>query len=197
MRSGAKRFAGAVIGALALGGLMGGCPLDGDNIEDIIEDIADALDNEIGIFQTQDPRFISLPQPIRDRGDTVIINNNVTVIDDPRQDLVVDVLPDIVLIGFENLTGLDAFYTYFVDGVEQSIFVLDGEALLLEYPCVDVIELAFEEYYDPIDGFFVDEFAINDGFFENPFDFTCGEALIFTFDVDGVFSDVTPIDLVQ
>ncbi|MGE3181981.1 MAG: hypothetical protein AB7N71_10140 [Phycisphaerae bacterium] len=196
MRSRVSKFAGVLMAASSMAFLMGGCPLDGDNIEDIIEDIADALDNEIGIFQSRDPRIVTLPQPIVDRGDTVIINNNVTIIDNPRQDLVVDVLPDVVLIGFENLTGLDGFYTYFVDGIEQSIFVFDGETLLLEYPCVDTIELAFEEYYD-FDGFFVDEFVINDGFFENPFDFTCGEALIFTFDQDGVFSEVTPIDLVQ
>ena len=173
-----------------------GCPRI-DDLDDVIEEIADLLDQEIEIYQQRDPRQIALPDALVTSGDTVIINNNVNVITDVRQDIVVDVLPDIVLVGFENLTGLDGYYTYFVEDELQSIFVFDGETLLLEYPCLTDIELIAEEYFDPVSGTFIEGFDIDDGLFLNPEDFTCGEALIFTFDVDGIFSELTPIDLVR
>ncbi|MDX2198049.1 MAG: hypothetical protein SF069_03655 [Phycisphaerae bacterium] len=182
-----------------------GCvDLDGDDLEDIVEEIADLFDDSIGptTFIAAEPTVFP-PALVATRPDPVIINNNVTIINDFREDIVVDVVDDINIFVFENATGLDGFYVFLVDGIEQSIFVetpLDGSlsgSLVLEYPCVGSIELLIEEYYDPITGELLDSFDIVDGFFENGFDFFCGEALIFTFDSQGVFAEPTPIDFAE
>ncbi len=173
-----------------------GCPFDADEIEDILDELDDiefVIDREVEVLQRD--VFVD-PQPLRDRGDTIIINNNVTVINDVREDIIIEELPDLVLLGFENNTIDDAFYVYRVDGVRQSIFVFSGETLLLEYPCPFEVELVSEEYFDPFTGVSVaefDTFAI----FEEPFDYQCGDALIISFFSDGVDFEATPLELLN
>ena len=192
----------SVVVAAAIMLAPAGCvDLSGDDLEDIIEEIADLFDDAVGptTFIATEPAVFP-PALIAERPDPVVINNNVTIINDFREDIVVDVVDDINIFVFENATGLDGFYVFLVDGVEQSVFVetpLDGSlssSLALEYPCVDSIELLIEEYYDPVTGELTDSFDIADGFFANPIDFACGEALIFTFDSEGVFAEPAPID---
>lgn len=190
-----RRWFGLMGTACTLVSLAGCVDLSGDDLEDILDELGDLFDREFSVIQAVDPRTVVLPAPLVDRGQTVVIQNNVTIINDVRTDLVGADLADINIFWFENLTGLDGFYVYLADGIEQSVFVLDGEALALEYPCLGSIELVSEEYYDPFTGEFVDFFDIADGFFENGFDFFCGEALIFTFDADGVLVEPAPIDL--
>lgn len=174
---------------------MGGCP-DLEEILDDLEELEINIDNSVDVIQSRDPRDPNFAFP-RDFNQPIIIGANVDVIVDISSDLVVEVLPDITLLGFENLTGFDIYVTYFVDGVEQGILVFDGETLLLEYPCIELLELFTEEDFDPFDGVFVDEFDLTDAFFENPFDFVCGEALILTFDPFAVTATAERIDLVQ
>lgn len=168
-----------------------------DELEDVLSDIEFKIFNEVDTLQRDDPRDIILPAGAVDAGNTVVINNNVTVVNNIREDIVVEELPDVTLVGFENLTGLDAYYVFLADGEEQSVFVYDGETLLLEYFCLFDIELIAEEYYDPFDGALVEAFDLADAFFVNPDDFICGDAVIFTFDDLGVIFDVTPIDLLE
>ncbi|MCA9244064.1 MAG: hypothetical protein KDA32_08930 [Phycisphaerales bacterium] len=173
---------------------MGGCP----NLEEVLSELEKlelTIDNSVNVVQTQDPRDPNFYPA--DFNQPIIISNNADVIFDISTDLVVEVLPDITLLGLENITGYDIYVRYFVDGVEQGVLVFDGETLLLEYPCVDLVELASEEDFDPIDGVLVDAFDLSDAFFENPFDFICGEALIITFDEFAVTATPERIDLVQ
>lgn len=173
---------------------LAGCP--GADLEDVLEDVEIKIFNEVDELQVEDPRAVALPADAGPRGDTVIVNNNVVVVNNIQEDLIVEELPDITLLGFENLSGLDAFFTYAVDGEVQEVFVFDGETLLLDYFCLGEVELLAEDYYD-FDGFFVEGFDIFDGLFLNPEDFLCGEALIFTFDASGIFATVEPIDLLE
>lgn len=115
---------------------------------------------------------------------------------DISSDLTVDVLDDITILGFQNLTGYDIYITYAVDDEPQGVLVYDGETLLLEYECLTYIDLFTEEDFDPFTGVFVAEYDISDVFFE-PQDFDCGEALIITIDPFGVDVSFEYIDLVN
>jgi len=107
---------------------------------------------------------------------------NVINIYPPAQDLVVVDLPDWTGLSFENDTGWDLYITYYADGVLQDAYVYDGESLLLEYPCLDLIELVSEDDIDPITGLVVDSFDLTGEDFFNPDDFVCGDAFILNFD---------------
>lgn len=185
---------GLTLGAMCGLPLATGC-LSAEEIEDILDELDDIefkIEQEVNTIQVEDPRTIPLPG---DLDQTIIIDNSVTVIDDISEDVIIAELPDVTILGFENLTGFDGYYQYAVDGDVQAIFVLDGEALLLEYPCIGAIELISEDYFDPFDGTFVQGFDIFDAFYTNPEDFFCGDAFIITFDEIGVAVDVSPIDL--
>jgi hypothetical protein len=172
-------------------GVLGG----GDVLEDL-EDLELRIDRSVNIIQEDDPRRVAPPAGFVDRGDTVIIADDVDIIVDVSEDLVVEELPDITLVGLENLTGYDIYVTYAVDGDVQGALVYEGETLLLEYFCLEVIELILEEDFDPVTGLFVDEFDLGNAEFINPFDFECGEALIITFDPVEVIAVPERIDLV-
>jgi hypothetical protein len=107
--------------------------------------------------------------------------------------LVVDTLPDITLLGLENLTGFDVYLTYLADGAVQEVFVFEGETLLLEYRCLDAVQLLTEEDYDDF-GNFVQSFDLFVEYF-NPEDFFCGEALILTLGPFEVNASIQVIDL--
>lgn len=194
-----RKFTLALATAAASLTLMGGCP-DADEIEDILDELDDLeieIDQSVNTIQTVAPRNSDLPDILIEEGDTIIIDNSATFITDPSEQLIIEELPDITLVGFENLTGLDAYYQYFVDGEFQGIFVFDGETLLIEYPCLFDIEVVSEEYFDPFTGELVDSFELDGAFFTNPEDFECGDAFILSFSADDIVVDVTPIDLLN
>lgn len=176
---------------LGLAGLVTmGCDAQ---IGDLLADIELQLNTSVDQIQTLDPRTIELPPTIVERGDTIIIEEDVEVIVSVQEQLVIEELPDITLLGFENLTGFNIYLTYAADGVIQEVFVFDGETLLLEYPCLGTVELLAEEDYDGF-GDFVQSFELDADFF-NPEDFLCGEALILTLDPFDIIASIEIIDL--
>lgn len=184
--------------AALIGGLLSsaGCGLDGDDIEDIIDeldldDIELIIDNEVDTIQVVDPIIVA-PEP-----DLVVIDEDVIIIDDIQSDIIIEELPDSTLLGFENFTGFDAVIGYLANGVEQSIFVLDGETVLLDYPCLDDIDLLFEDHFDVFTGDFVESFEYEGVFFLNPDDFFCGDFFLLTFDPEGIIAGVESISLIE
>ncbi len=170
-----------------------GVQVDGVQIGDLLADIDLQLNSSVDRIQTRDPRTIVLPPTIVDRGDTILIEEDVDIIISVEEQLVIEELPDITLLGFENLTGFDIYLTYLADGVVQEVFVFDGETLLLEYPCLDAVQLLTEEDYDAFNEF-VQSFDLEADYF-NPEDFFCGEALILTLDPFDVSASIVIIDL--
>lgn len=162
-------------------------------VGDLLADIELQLNSSVGRIQTRDPRTIVLPPPIAERGDTVIIEAEAEIIVSIQEQLVIEELPNITLLGFENLTGFDMYLTYAADGVIQEVFVFDSETLLLEYPCLDAVQLLTEEDYDAF-GEFVQSFDLDTDYF-NPEDFFCGDALILTLDPFEVSASIEIIDL--
>ena len=171
-----------------------GCNLDLGALLDELEDLEITINNAVTTIQVDDPLTTNLPSGFAGRGGAIILGNDVFV-DDISDDLVFADLPDITLLGFENLTGFDIYIEYLVDGELQGVLVRDGETLLLEYFCLGLIELLTEEDFIPLTGEFFDEFDLSGTFFENPFDFECGDALIITIDPFSVGATVELIDL--
>jgi hypothetical protein len=166
--------------------LCGGCPAG----VDVLAQIEANLNRTVDVIQTEDPRTAVLPTDLTDRGDTVFIDADVVVVTNVRTDLVVDTLPDVNLLGFENLTGDDIYLRYYAEDALQGVFVFDGETLLLEYPCLSDFELISENHFDPATGIFLESFDLAGGLFVNPDDYECGDAVILTFDVLGISADV-------
>jgi hypothetical protein len=156
---------------------------------------AERLDQAVGPVQTTDPRTATLPDPLVQQGDTIIINQEVNIIVDPAVDLVVEELPDETVLGIDNQTGFDMYIRYLADADLQGVYVYDGETLLLDYPCLGRIELLSEDDIDPDTLLLVDSFDLTDSTFVNPDDFICGDALIITFDPLAITVDVNAIDL--
>lgn len=188
----ARRFV-LFVSSAALALAAAGC----SGVSDVIDQIGDELEDVIDQLQEGDPLKIVLPADLRNQGDTVIINQDVTVIDNVRQDIIVKELPDEVLLGFENLTGFDAYITYRAEGDLQAIFVFDGETLLLDYPCLSDVELVGEDHLDPATGRLIESFDLGGELFLNPDDFLCGDALIFTFTPDTIDATAQSIDLLN
>lgn len=184
--------------AVLLLGIMAGCPIDFGDVLDELEDLELTIDRSVNIIQEDDPRdVVILPADFYDRGDTIIIADDADVIVDVSQDLVIVELPDITLVGFENLTGFDVYITYAVDDEIQGVLVYDSETLLLEYPCLTLIELFSEEDFDPLSGVFLDEYDLSGIDFVNPFDFECGDAIIITIDPFSLTASAERIDLID
>jgi hypothetical protein len=173
-----------------------GCNLDLEDVLDELEELELTIDRSVNVIQADDPRTVILPTEFDDRGDTIIIDNGVDVIVDVSEQLVIAELPNITLVGFENVTGYDIYVTFLVDGDLQGVLVFDGETLLLEYPCLSLIELLDEEDFDPFSGVFIDEFDLRGTDFWNPFDFECGDAIIITIDPFAVSATAERIDLI-
>lgn len=170
-------------------GLIAGCELL-DDLE--IDDIEDLLEEAVALIQT---RQQELPPVLINEGDTIIIDNSVTIIDDPSEDLIVEELPDLTVLGFENITDWDIYITYLADGELQAVYVYQGEALLLSYPCLDAVELLSEDDVDPVTGDLVDSFDLTGIDFFNPDDYFCGDAQILTIDPFSVNATAEVIDL--
>lgn len=162
-----------------------------------LELAAQQIDRAINAIQTEDPRDFTPPDDLHDRGDTIIIDTDVTVVVNVEQQITVREAPRVTLLGFENLTGADIYIRYEADGEFQGIFIFDGETLLLEYPCLDDVALLSEDDFDPDTGVFIDSFDLRDIVFLNGPDFGCGEAFIISIDASSVLGSTEAIDLVQ
>lgn len=179
--------------ALLLPFLMAGCPnLDlnelVDDVGDILEDLEIEFESSFDSFQDDDILII----PDRD----IFLDDDADIIIDISDDLEVEALNDITLLVFDNFTGVDIYLEYIIDQAEfQSVFVLAGETLVIEYPCLFDIELILEEDYDPFTGVFLESFDLTGSFVENGIDFFCGEAVVVEIDVDTIFFTPEPIDL--
>ncbi len=171
--------------------LVAGCPRQ---IDIDIEDIAARLTNAVGRIQT---RPQDLPAVLVQEGHTILIDASVTIINDPLRDLAVVELPNRTVLGFENDTGWDIYIRYYADDELQGVYVYDGEVLLLEYPCLGVVELISEDDVDPYTGVLVDSFDLTGADFFNPEDFFCGDALILNFDPWTVTARAEVLDLVR
>jgi hypothetical protein len=194
-----------VLRTLAIGSFaalsLGGCP-SADDIEDIIDELDDIeieIDNSVDVIQDDDPRFVSLPPTLASRTDVIIIDNSVTIIDNVQDDIIIEELPNSLLIGFENLRGLDGYFRYFANDDIQGIFVFAGETLILEYDCLFDFELVSEEYFNPFDGVLEEAFEYDPGefFFEEPFDYLCGDFFLFTFTADSVEFGTESVSLID
>ncbi|MEK6642780.1 MAG: hypothetical protein AABZ08_02640 [Planctomycetota bacterium] len=156
------------------------------------DDIAALLADAISLIQT---RPQELPPVLVNQGDTIHIDASATIIINPAADIVVEELPNLILLGFENDTDWDIYIKYYADGDLQGIYVYHGEALLIEYPCLDAVELISEDDIDPATGELVDSFDLTGTDFFNPDDFFCGDALILNFDPFSVSAHADVIDL--
>ena len=89
---------------------MGGCP--DVELDDFLEDLEININQVVSQVQTVDPTTDDLIL-VGDAADTVvIIEDDADVIVDISNDLIVDELFDINLIGFENLTGFDIYLIF-------------------------------------------------------------------------------------
>ncbi len=191
---------GLLVAGISVGVLAGGCGVGGGgalNALAALEDLEVIIARAVNIIQGDDPRRVVLPDDFAGRGNTIIIADDVDIIVDVSDDLVYAELPDITLFGVENASGDDVYLTYRADGDLQGVFVYAGETLLLEYPCLGLIQLISEEDYDPFTGVFLDEFDLVGGDFVNPLDFECAEALIITIDPLVVIAEAERIRLID
>lgn len=191
-------MAGTAVMAGLLGGIAG-CPTS-DNIVSVL-DALDELEIEINQNVNQVQTVVPTDFPdvlIQDRGpDVIVIADDATIVTNIQQTIIIEELPDITLVGLENLTSLDAYYQYLVDGEFQGVFVFSGETLLIEYPCLLDIEIISEDYFDPFTGELIDSFELDGAVFFNPDDFECGDAFIVSFGEDDIVVDNVAIDLLD
>ena len=181
---------------VALGGLLAGCSTDfTEDLLDALEELEIEIGDRVTVIQDRDPRRETLPVGLVEREETIIIADDADVIISITDQLVVEELPDITLLGIENDTGYDIYVRYAVDGLIQGVLVYEGETLLLEYPCLDAIELLSEEDFDPVTGVFVEEYDLTGIEFLNGIDFYCGEAVIVNIDPYGVDATIETVDL--
>jgi hypothetical protein len=165
-------------------------PADSATDTGAVADLAGAVDE----VQVVDPRGVALPGALVDAGDTIVIDSDVEVIINIEEDLPAVYLPDSTVLGFDNQTGYDLYLRFLADGELQGVYVYDGETLLLDYPCLDTVELLSEDDVDPPTGLVVDSYDL-EGVFLNPDDFICGDALIVPFEPSGVEISVEYVDL--
>ncbi len=168
-----------IVGAALTALNMGGCNV---TIPSTLVTAQTDIQNTVGTIQAEDPRNISLPTPIVTHGDTIVLDPSVVVITDVATQVVVQDVPDITVLGFDNATGFDMYLRYYADGQLQAVWVNDGDSLLLQYACLSDVELISEDHFDPATGDFVEGFDYSGDVFSRPTDFDCGDAFILTFD---------------
>jgi hypothetical protein len=139
----------------------------------------------IEVFQVEDTRFIALPEAAVQRGDVILVDPDVVQIT-TVEELVVNPLPDVTVLGLKNRSGFDAFFRYVVDGEPQAVFVFDQETLVLQYPCLQTIEFLSQEEFEPVTGAFAGSFPASLVELSNPTGFSCGDALILQINADGL-----------
>lgn len=150
------------------------------------------------------PRF---PEEIEiEKGDTIIVEGPPTFADagsvlGPTATIIADVslipievLPDVTVLTFENLTGVDIVISYFAEGFPEAVLVPDFTFVSIEYvPCLLDVQLDFEDDYHPVTGSYLGSFDLSDILLIEGLDYFCGDEILFTFDPDFVFVDVFPL----
>jgi hypothetical protein len=149
----------------------------------------------LGNIQTSDPRSIELSDDADSRGDSVNISSNAEFITSVANQITAAELPTISLVGFDNQTGFNMLLTFTIDSVTQEAFVLDGDTLLLKYPCIGRVQLTDEVDFDPVTGDFVQEFALDSfgSLLIRGIDFNCGDYVVFSITPDEVIWETGPI----
>jgi hypothetical protein len=126
-------------------------------------------------------------------GDVIVVLEPGAVIVEPDV-IPVEVIPDITVLTFENFTDVDLSISYFVEGFAETVLVLFGETVSIEYdPCLADVQLDFEDDFDPATGLYLGSFDLSDIFLEEGFDYFCGDEIFFTFDPDAVFVTAQPL----
>ncbi len=183
-------------GAVGLGLVainIGGCP----GTVAVVRQGIRQLENTIVAVQTVNPLDIVLPDTLVTLDDSVVLAPNVVVVADIQTQLVgVDLSGDTVL-GFVNDSGSDLFIEFLADGVVQDVFVLDGDTLLLDFPCLTQIDLLSDIELDPVTGDVLATLDLTGDTLFNPGDFLCGDAVLLTFSPDAVSIGLDVIDLLQ
>ncbi len=156
--------------------------------------IAAALAAALEVIQVEDPQFIALPEAAVQRGDVVEISPQVIQIASVDE-LTVNPLPGVTVLGFKNRSGFDIFFRYVADGEPQAVFVFDQETLVLQYPCLHTIEFLTQDEFEPVTGVFVDSFPVSLVVLSNPTAFRCGEAIVLRIETAGVVSSTQVIAL--
>ena len=176
---------------LALPGAVG-CQTDLTEFLQALQSIEININGAVNQLQTRDPRDPDFMVP---GGRNLMITEGVDLITDPSDQLDPEGFDDVLLIGFENTSGNDMYIEYTVDASFQSIFVFDGETILLEYPCATTLEVTLEEDYDPTDFMIVNTLDWTGTTFTSPDDFDCASALIITMDGMSVNAEAEVIEL--
>ncbi len=188
-----RRTCGAGSVILALVVQIGGCPLGAG----VVTQGLLLLEQTAVIVQDVDPRDIVLPDSLVILNDSVVIEPDVVVITDIQTQLAgADPTGDTVL-GFTNVSGSDLFIEFQADGVVQDIFVLDGDTLLLDFPCLSTIDLLESIEVDPVTGDVLTTLDLTGLTLFNPQDFICGDSVLMTFNPDSVTIGLDVIDLLQ
>lgn len=172
-----------------------GCGVSLGGVVSRLQNVQNRIIAAINRIQDRDPRMIALPSDAVADGDTVVIDRKATIVTNITQDITVETLPNITLLAFENRTGFDSFVDYAVDGELQSIFVLDGESLLIDYPCLTTIDILSRDDFDPVTGDLVGSFDLSFVLLDRGSEFDCGDAVIITLDTFGVTTASEFIDL--
>lgn len=180
----------AMIVAAMLGAT--GCQTDLTELLGLLENFEININTSVNQLQTQDPRDPNFNLPGQRQ---LMITDGVDLITDPSGQIDPDGFDDSMLVGFQNTSGWDMYVEFEVDAMPQSIYVFDGETVLLEYPCAQSLEVVLEEDYDPLTYDLLNEIDWTGTLFANPDDFDCGAALIVTLDGTSVNAEPDLIDL--
>ena len=194
-----RRFAFVLLAA-SLVASMGGCPsLDGDDLEDLLEEAAEAVNDVIDNFQESRPFLLPAGVVLPD-GVVLEPDPDVIVIDNFIEDVPAAILPNSNFVALTNDTGVDILVEFTVVvgnvAIEDAAFVFDLESVLLGYDCADLIAIDAEYHFDPLTGELLDEFFYDDELVSILFqDHECGDLIEYIFTPDFVDTAVSVVDL--
>ncbi len=148
----------------------------------------DAVNSVIDNIQEQNPFVV--PGDV-DLPDGVVVDPDpeVLVIDDFNEDVNYDALYNSTFLAFTNLTGFDIVVDYVVTVgttvIQDSVFVYDGESVILGYDCADIVAV-IAEYDFEFDGTFVQDFQFTSLISIRYVNFDCGQLIEYEFTPDEV-----------
>ncbi len=161
---------------------------DQDNDQQVISQAVNLLNSNINSLQTLDPRALSGLPP------GVAADFYGDFLDDPAAQFTELELENSVILGFENMTPNDVYVTYRVDGVTQSVYVIQDQTVVIGYGCLSIVELVSQTQYDIGTGAAAGTFDFVLGPLVKPADFTCGQILILSIGDLGIASLANVID---
>jgi hypothetical protein len=146
----------------------------GTNTAQVISDAVNLLNANINTLQTLNPATLpGLPQG-------VAVSFYGDFLSNPGTQLSEDDLENGMILAFENVTPNDVYVTYRVDGTAQSVFVLQGQTVVIRYSCLSTVQLVSNAEYDHGSGAAQGPSNFSLATLVNPADFTCGQILIFS-----------------